>query len=123
VAEELDGDRGEHLVELEDAAVAGVGVDDQLGEPWTISLILRGGTAMSLASRYRLMPIGLKNSSRRTSPGCTGASRLPIVSPLSESQRSRGRGPWEGVNSFQCPSETTATVPSTTMRAVSSSIA
>src|SRR5438034_2820366 len=30
-AEELDGDGGELVVELEDAAVAGVGVDDQLG--------------------------------------------------------------------------------------------
>src|SRR6266496_1634045 len=30
-AEELDGDRGELVVELEDAAVPGVGVDDQLG--------------------------------------------------------------------------------------------
>src|SRR5215211_4837311 len=30
-AEELDGGGGERVVELEDAAVAGVGVDDQLG--------------------------------------------------------------------------------------------
>src|SRR5947207_10250789 len=30
-AEELDGDGGELVVELEDAAVPGVGVDDQLG--------------------------------------------------------------------------------------------
>src|SRR6266511_5708579 len=30
-AEELDGDGGELVVELEDAAVHGVGVDDQLG--------------------------------------------------------------------------------------------
>src|SRR5215211_8694394 len=30
-AEELDGDGGELVVELEDAAVTGVGVDDQLG--------------------------------------------------------------------------------------------
>src|SRR3954447_13772357 len=30
VGEELGGDRGEGLVELEDPAVAGVGVDDQL---------------------------------------------------------------------------------------------
>src|SRR5215207_1142170 len=30
-AEELDGDGGELVVELEDAAVAGVGVDDQFG--------------------------------------------------------------------------------------------
>src|SRR5213593_3533496 len=30
-AEELDGDGGELVVELEDAAVSGVGVDDQLG--------------------------------------------------------------------------------------------
>src|SRR5215217_217162 len=30
-AEEPDGDRGELVVELEDAAVPGVGVDDQLG--------------------------------------------------------------------------------------------
>jgi hypothetical protein len=30
-AEELDGDGGELVVELENAAVPGVGVDDQLG--------------------------------------------------------------------------------------------
>jgi hypothetical protein len=37
--------------------------------PCTISLIRRGGTLMSLANRYWLIPIGSKNSSNRISPG------------------------------------------------------
>jgi hypothetical protein len=40
-----------------------------------------GGTPMSLASRYWLISIGLRNSSRNTSPGWTGASRVAMVSP------------------------------------------
>jgi len=42
--------------------------------PWTISLIRRGGTVMSFASRYCVSPSGSRNSSSRTSPGCIGAS-------------------------------------------------
>src|SRR6266849_3216847 len=42
--------------------------------PWMISLIRGGGTRISLASRYWLIPKGLRNSSNRTSPGGTGGS-------------------------------------------------
>lgn len=42
--------------------------------PWVISLILRGGTAMSFASLYSLSLSGFRNSSDRISPGWTGLS-------------------------------------------------
>src|SRR6266566_4238526 len=40
--------------------------------PRTISLIRRGGTLISLANRYWLMPSGARNSSWRISPGWIG---------------------------------------------------
>lgn len=39
--------------------------------PWTISLMRRPGTAISLARRYSVMPSGFRNSSERISPGVT----------------------------------------------------
>src|SRR6059036_1760832 len=47
--------------------------------PWTISLIRRGDTAMSLASRYWVIAIGLRNSSLRISPGVMFASSLLFI--------------------------------------------
>lgn len=38
----------------------------------TISLILRAGTLISFARRYCDIPSGLRNSSERISPGCSG---------------------------------------------------
>ncbi len=40
--------------------------------PRTISFILLGGTLTSLASLFWLSSIGLRNSSKSISPGCTG---------------------------------------------------
>lgn len=40
----------------------------------TISFILRAGTPMLTASLFWLSPIGFRNSSRSTSPGCTGCN-------------------------------------------------
>ena len=37
--------------------------------PCTTSLMRRWGTLMSFANRYRAMPIGLRISSKRISPG------------------------------------------------------
>src|SRR5436305_5732348 len=45
----------------------------------TISLIRRGGTRTSFASLYCEIPIGFRNSSERTSPGCTGGSFEDLV--------------------------------------------
>src|ERR1051326_5125084 len=39
----------------------------------------RGGTLMSFARRYCAMPIGFRNSSDSTSPGCTGGSFEDLV--------------------------------------------
>lgn len=46
----------------------------QLSSPDLIILIRRGGTPMLSASRFWLSLIGLRNSSSKTSPGCTGLS-------------------------------------------------
>ncbi len=46
------------------------------------------GTPISLASRYLVMPIGTRNSSRSSSPGVTGLS-LSMSHVLSGSRRSR----------------------------------
>src|SRR3989344_4537723 len=40
--------------------------------PFTIRLMRRGGTLVSLASRYSVMPSGFKKSSASTSPGWIG---------------------------------------------------
>jgi len=42
--------------------------------PETISLLRWAGTPISFARRYWLIPIGLRNSSIRISPGVTGLS-------------------------------------------------
>ena len=61
------------------------------------TLILRGGTLISCASRYWLIPIGSRNSVTRISPGWIGGkSRFVIMSPLNGNQRfqhSPGRCP------------------------------
>src|SRR5881296_519364 len=44
--------------------------------PCTISLMRRGGTPMSFASRYSVRPSGLRNSSTSISPGVTSGSSL-----------------------------------------------
>lgn len=44
--------------------------------PFTISLILLGGTERSLESRFMLIPRGSKKSSRRISPGFIGSRLL-----------------------------------------------
>src|SRR5437762_1956826 len=41
--------------------------------PCTISLMRRGGTPMSFASRYSVRPSGLRNSSTSISPGVASA--------------------------------------------------
>lgn len=45
----------------------------------TISLILRGGTPILRASLFWLIPIGLRNYSESTSPGCIGCSLFFIT--------------------------------------------
>src|ERR1039457_7032924 len=46
----------------------------------TISLMRLGGTWISLARRYWLMPSGIRNSSRNISPGCIGGKSLLLIS-------------------------------------------
>ena len=55
--------------------------------PDTISLIRPGGTPISLASRYLVMPSGFKNSSCSISPGEIGSIRFNFVSLDSGSPR------------------------------------
>jgi len=47
--------------------------------PWTISLILRGGTLISFESLYSVILRGLKNSSFRISPGWIGDKVFGMV--------------------------------------------
>jgi len=55
--------------------------------PFTISLILLGGTERSLESWFMLIPKGSKKSSRRISPGFIGSrlSFLVIIAPCNMS--------------------------------------
>src|SRR6185437_1493540 len=50
--------------------------------PWTISLIRLAGTSTALAGWYWLTPSGPRNSSRRISPGCTGAITVSAATVL-----------------------------------------
>src|SRR5438105_2301577 len=59
--------------------------------PLMISLIRRGGTAMSLARRYWVIPFGLKNSSSRISPGVMFVSNLLFIFNDDPQFRPRGR--------------------------------
>lgn len=59
--------------------------------PRTISFIRRGGTLISRASLFWLMPRGFRNSSSRTSPGWTFDGVSGMTSPLSSSPRSRAQ--------------------------------
>ncbi len=61
-----------HAEEIETSRKAVSGEMARL--PWTISLIRRAGTLISLASRAWLMPRGVRNSSRKISPGWIGGS-------------------------------------------------
>ena len=59
---------------------------------------------------------GDTHQSGAVGPGTTAPSRR--FSPLTEDDRQGQRPQYQGVNCFQCPSETTSTVPSVTLIAV-----
>src|SRR5437773_1846388 len=56
----------------------------------------RGGTPMSLASRYWVMPFGLRNSSSRISPGVILLNSLLFIISGSPQSRTGGHSMAEG---------------------------